>query len=61
MNKFADFLDRFFYYKGKGCSFKEAKEKAVAEMLAFGIIKSEEEIERDKEEYQKKKMVINIY
>ena len=61
MNKFADFLDRFLYYRNKGFLFREAKEKAIAEMLAFGIIKSEEEIEHDKEEYMKKKMTINIY
>ncbi len=61
MNKFADFLDRFLYYRSKGLSFREAKEKTIAEMFAFGIIKSEEEIEHDKEEYMKKKMTINIY
>ena len=57
MNKFADFLDRFLYYKGMGLSYQEAREKAVAEMLAFGIIESEEEINRDKDEYLKKKII----
>ena len=57
MNKFADFLDRFLYYKGMGLSYQEAREKAVAEMLAFGIIESEKEINRDKDEYLKKKII----
>ena len=60
MNKFADFMDRFLFYKSKGFSFKIAKEKAIAEMLAFGIIKSEEEIERDREIYQRHRLKIYI-
>lgn len=60
MNKFAEFIDRFLYYSSKNLSTQEARQKAIAEMLAFGMIQSEEEIERDKEEYMKKKMTISM-
>jgi len=60
MNKFADFLDRFLYYRAKNLSYQLAKQKAIAEMLAFGIIKSEDEILHDKEDYDKKRAKICI-
>jgi hypothetical protein len=44
MNKKADYMDRYFYWRGKGCGHMEAKRKAINEMIGFGLIKREEEL-----------------
>ena len=44
MNKKADYIDRYFYWRGKGYIHIDAKKQAVDEMIGFGLIKSEREI-----------------
>jgi len=44
MNLRADFMDRYFFWRGKGYGHIEAKEKAIAEMIAFNLIKNENEL-----------------
>lgn len=47
----ADYMDRYFFWKGKGYSHIEAKQKAIGEMIAYGLIKNEDELyEKIKEE-----------
>jgi len=45
MNKKADYQDRYFYWRGKGYSHKDARSQAIKEMIGFGIIKSVEELQ----------------
>jgi hypothetical protein len=47
MNKFADYMDRVFFWRSKGASHQEAKKKAIEEMKAFGLIKDADEIWSD--------------
>ena len=44
MNLKADYMDRYFFWRGKGYSHSDAKTKAIAEMIAFHLIKDEDEL-----------------
>lgn len=44
MNKKADYIERYFYWRGKGYSHMEAKRMAINEMIGFGLIKNEDEL-----------------
>jgi hypothetical protein len=44
VNKKAEYLDRYFYWRGKGYDHIGAKQMAVDEMIGFGLIKNRQEI-----------------
>jgi hypothetical protein len=40
----ADYMSRYFYWRGNGCSHIDAKQKAINEMINYGFIKNEEDL-----------------
>lgn len=61
VNMFAEYQDRYFYYRDEGYSHREAKQKAINEMIAFGIIKDEKEIWREREKYRREQCLKNSH
>lgn len=56
-NLYADYLDRYFYYRGLKNRHEVARQKAINEMKAFNLIKNEQEIWNAQDEYLRKQNI----